>query len=408
VRRFAGTHRDLIVSSVVLFAALIASGIVSYLNQPGENGFGPRYSTYSADGDGTLALYRWLASLGYRVRRVESVPFSPAGDLDALFVVAPTVSYAADEAGRLVAWVRDGATAVVALEWGADQDALLRALGARLEALPAEGSGAASTARLAPAQPLLLAPPVGALAPLPVAGVRLDEADSVTYLTAGPRREPVLVGRRLGRGLLFVLGAPAVLSNAYIQRADDRRLPLNLLAGLRAGATVGFDEFHHGVQVQTAQDAGDLLFSTPLGRALLYGGVILLGFLLLSGRRLGRPVVERVPPARSIAEYIVSLGALFRRSGARADALAIIVRDFTHEVAGAYHVREVVDGVGGARSLVDALSDRGLLGAADADELLKLLEPVPDRALDEGVLVRRVRALDAVRATLRRGPAPGG
>jgi hypothetical protein len=388
-------NRDVVLVGV-LFTALVASGVVSYLNHPTESGLGVSYSTYSADRDGTLALYLWLARLGYRVRRVQSVPYALPADLDAVFVVVPSLTYTADEAAHLLAWVRGGGTAILALDRSAGQAALLRAFGARLDVPPAI---AGATPPPAPAQPVLDAPPVRRLAPLPLARVAFAAPASVTYLIAGASRAPVLVGRRLGRGRVFLLGAPALLSNTYIRQADDRLVPLNLLSSLRRDAAIGFDEFHHGVQVQQAQSAADLLFSTAPGRALLYAGAIVLIYLALSGRRLGPPVVARRPPARSISEYIVSLGALYRRSGARADALAIVTRAFLLGLAETYHLPPVANASQAPSDVVRALRERGVLDGPRAVHMQALLEP-PRGALSEAELLRRVCALDSLRADL--------
>ncbi|GAC1433716.1 MAG: DUF4350 domain-containing protein [Chloroflexota bacterium] len=392
VGRMLRTRADLVVVCV-LFAALLASGIASFLRHAGESGTGTPYSTYAATPDGMLALYLWLGRRGYRVRRIQDAPFVLPSTLGALFVVAPAVAYSHDEARALVAWIAAGGTAIIALD--SPDQSLLAALGARLSPVSRRVVAVA-------AQPLLWRPPLTRLATPPAVGVRFDAPDGVAYLRAGtaPGAAAVLARRALGRGTVFLLGVPAALSNGEIRRGENRRLALNMLADLPKEAPVGFDEFHQGIQVSGARGVGDLLVTTAPGRALLYGGLLVLIYLVWSGRRLGQPLVARQPPARSIAEYIVSVGALYRRSGVRSDALATLTRAFVDEIRETRHLDARAVPPGDLAALTLALQDRGLLDAGGATELQALLTPGPDAPLSERELLRRVRALDAARARI--------
>ncbi len=392
--------RDLIVV-IVLFGALITSGIVSFLNKSSDTGAGVAYSTLSADPDGTLAIYDWLQAMGYPVQRLETVPYSVPAHWGALFVIAPSVSYTSGEAKSLAAWVRAGGTAIVALDYG--DTALLHAFSALDISVP----DAPDPSTLTVAQPLLDRPPIRRLsAPVAMGVTCINTTSCITYLESG--RTPVLQGERIGRGHLFLFGAPRTFTNGSIRVADNRLLALNLLAELPAGATIGFDEFHHGVQTQQVQSATELLYTTPAGRALLYGAIIVFIYLLLSSRRLGKPIQENQPAARSIAEYIVSLAALYRRSGDRRDALTVVTRAFWQDIEETYHLDHVDSDARGA-TLVELCRARGIATDRQEAELLALLSIPTGEAIDEAELLRRVRALDALRDELglARGRATG-
>jgi len=396
-------RRDLLIV-LGLFALLIASGAASYLSRPGESGQGSPYSTYSAGPAGALALYRWLDALGYRVRRVTSVPFAVPGDARLLIVLGPSDGYSAPEAEAVTAWVRQGGAAVLGLD--AADPALLRAVGGEVRPLPLPAGGDPRQA-----QPLLQRPPPRRLLVSHAVGVAFADPRAVSYLTvrAGSQRATVLRERPLGAGSVYLLGAPQLLSNAGITQADNRLLALNLLADVGPGAVVAFDEYHHGVRVRDAQEVADLLFTTPLGRSLLYAGIVALVYLWLGGRRLGRPVMPPTPAARSVAEYIVSLGGLFRRGGARGDALDILRRAFHRDVAAALGLDPPTGEHADGAALTRALEERSLLSVAGILELRALLVPVDNTTLSEAELVRRARALDRIHAEVRQavGQRPG-
>ncbi len=103
------------------------------------------------------------------------------------------------------------------------------------------------------------------------------------------------------------------LSNDGLRRSDSSTLVLSMLERARGGA-IGFDEYHHG-EVSAAADGAAAVFESPLGLALLLCVASILVFLVLSGRRLGRPLAGHdVALVPTTASYIDAMAGLYARS----------------------------------------------------------------------------------------------
>jgi hypothetical protein len=264
----------------------------------------PTGSSYSARPDGAQALFTWATELGAPARRLRE----PAVPDDALGGVLLTIQ--PDEpigrAGRAAydAVPRAGGTLVLA------GDSLpLRlfgsALGVEVESTPTVGSAtvaetgarvalsARARARADGAQPLLVAPNGDWLA----------------------LRKPYLNGSVV----VFVTAYP--LTNEGLREPELARLVYRSVVapGLRHG--LAFDEAHHPVPDQPLPTAAEpasapaLIFGSTPGKALVYAVLVVFGYLLLGGRRLGPPL----PPAgsdrlhRTLFEQVQTLAGLYRR-----------------------------------------------------------------------------------------------
>jgi hypothetical protein len=138
----------------------------------------------------------------------------------------------------------------------------------------------------------------------------------VALFTAGAR--PVLARERIGKGELFVLSAPDILTNASLSRQNHLAL-LTALAGDRR--PVYFDEVPHGI----VSDDGALALMKEwnLGPFL----VLLLAVTLLvfwrGGTRIGIPDEEFRDTRSDAIDLVRSLGALYRRVTADSESIAL-------------------------------------------------------------------------------------
>jgi len=375
------------------------------------------YSSTSSAPDGTLALYRWLGDLGYHPLRLTAGPLQPAG-LRALFVLEPQISYSDAEASAIRRWVREGGTLVLLVANG--DTTLPAALGLGVDALPDPATigvfaRGATQGPPIPAQPLLNHPPLHALSTSPTAYIHSDSPGMITVLANSVSRgatkgrpaavesdpaHPILLYERLGRGQVFAGTSPGVLTNGSIAQGDNRRLTLNVLAGLPPGATVGFDEYHLVVAPTAPASAGpatlgDALTGTDWGRALLYALALAAAYIALTGRRLGRPLRALPERGRSLTEYVVSMAAIFRRADLRPPVLGLWQNDLRQSLAG----REGRRGRTDAQLAAEA-GQRAGFTPQEQDELLALLQP-PRRDLSENALVATCRRIAAFQERLR-------
>ncbi len=253
---------------------------------------------------GTLALYRWLDSLGFRVHRI-SGQFDTAGS-DILLIIDPRTAITDSDADAVMEAVAHGADAVLAVspESEPNAQALLIRLRVRLTAARSAGDSV-------PAQPIDTGDRVHHL-PM-AAGSAIEPAPYLTPLLTQSGQLTAVAERVDGAGRAYVLASALPLNNDGLRKADSSTLVLSVLERARGGA-IGFDEYHHGEMSVSANGAA-AVFESPLGLALGLGVAAVVVFLAMSGRRLGRPVAGHdVAMVPTTASYVRAMAGLYSRS----------------------------------------------------------------------------------------------
>ncbi|WP_298992225.1 DUF4350 domain-containing protein [uncultured Pseudokineococcus sp.] len=192
-------------------------------------------------------------------------------------------------------------------------------------------------------------------------------------------------------GRAVVLGQPDVLRNETV--ADEGNAAL-ALATLGARDTLVW-YLPDPLDPALSDEPLPLSALVPPGlvRAAQVLGVAALLLLLWRGRRLGRLVPERLPVVVRAAEAVEGRGRLYRASGDRAHAAAVLRSACLGRLAG----RLGVPPSAGAPAVVAATAAATGRPAAEVDALLR--SPAPGD--DEG-LVRLAHALDALEREVRR------
>ena len=265
----------------------------------------PPLSVQSAQPDGALALYLWLARSGYHVRRGTGPGLGGLRPgTGTLMVITPVAGLSPADTEAVLRWVAGGGRVVLVTDGSLGAD-LLRRLDMTVVPAP--------PAAIQVMQPLLLAPPTARVDGTAAAVELASTSDTVIAATADG---PVLSSRRWGRGEIWICTAPALLDNAHIGRTDNRRLALNLVGP--AGSAVAFDEYQPS---SSSEAPSNWLFHTPWGIDILFAVTVLLLYRWLSGLRLGPPVVPLLAGQRPAAEYVVSMAGLLRRAHKRTEIL---------------------------------------------------------------------------------------
>jgi hypothetical protein len=152
-------------------------------------------------------------------------------------------------------------------------------------------------------------------------------------------REGIIAGAfPWGAGVLVVLTDSSPLTNAGLSRADNALFAVRLLEGARAegsrAATVAFDEYHQGFTNPAGGAFAFLSFCrTPAGWAVIQALVVLAGWLYLSGRRWGRPVVQERAERRSELEFVEAVAEASRGAKGAGLALRTLRRRFQQKLA---------------------------------------------------------------------------
>jgi hypothetical protein len=140
-----------------------------------------------------------------------------------------------------------------------------------------------------------------------------------------------------GRGQVVVFSNASFIDNQFVAAQDNLALLLNLLHELPAGGTVLFDEYHHGYSSEFAMH--DFL-GLPAVRFAALQLALVVGLLLYSqARRFGEPVPLVVETRRSVLEYAVALGDLYRRADTQLETVDYLYQHTRRELIDRHGLR---------------------------------------------------------------------
>lgn len=262
----------------------------------------PPGSVFASREDGLRVLYAYLERLGVERDTLQSFDTLPSSGTIVVAAEEPFERAPSPwERDALAAWVERGNRLVLAGPYAGD-------VIDGMSGSPREGH--ATT--LAPLQPGVYAQGVERVLVDPER-LLLDSPRWVTHLKDTDGQ--YLASRALGRGEVVWLASVHPLGNTGIAKGDNARLATLLTA---ARGPVYFDEYHHGFVrgggVWDRLGAGGRV-------ALLLGVGAVIVLLWSAARRTGR-AIEAVPErAARTGAYIGSLAELYRRAGARQEAL---------------------------------------------------------------------------------------
>lgn len=373
---------------VVVLAVLVAVIVIA---GPGSSADDDPSSTANGRA-GTLALYDWLPATGAGVHRIYSA--FDLGGTDVLISADPLDDYAytAGDDATLTSFLEGGGEVVLAISDPASVAAVLDPLG-----IVAQPSDLASAT---PTQPF---PGSAGVASVPLAAPGEATSGSVwTFsggggslvpLLGGPQA-PVAAAVRVGAGRLYLLGSEYPLSNDGLRRGGSAAFVLGLVESAR-GDRVGFDEVHHLGTAGSGDQGLTAVFQGPLLAAVLLAVLVVLAYLVTSGRRLGRPLPRR-DPARvpSVLEHIEAVGHLLSRSRERGAVAGRYAEELKLRVGRVTGVEPRLPDP----DFVAALAGFGEDRARAAAVLLEQARQLAGRRPTEGDLLGLARRVDALEA----------
>lgn len=334
-------------------------------------------SVYDTGRGGAAAFRHYVEALGASTRTIEGDVFDMS-DARVVVILGATELISDADVSRIKDFVRTGGTVVLATELGLYERSLLGAYGIRVAGVAAPGSHDLASAVFAdpPARTLEID-----------RGVTLAGGANGDVLVSDERASLVAAVRE-GSGLFIAVGSLWPFLSGGLADADNARAMLALVRPA-LGGILAFDEYHHGVH--PSSDVMVLVERTWAGRALVFGLIVTLLYLVLSGRRLGPPIPLTVRPPCSSLEYIRGFAGLVRRSGRgevarrrlRADLHAGLARELGLDPATPFD-----------RVLV-ALAARDRARAAEASAVNDAL----GRPLREDQLLRTVRTIEQLLAS---------
>jgi hypothetical protein len=376
-------RRDIFII-IGLFAALILFIVLGPgRRQEPENP--PSATTHSSGPEGAQALYAWTRAMGYDGRRLEYRDFALDEQDAALIMLNPNQPINRTRSRVILDWVAGGGTLILA----DDSTAFFGAPNALLEELKFDTAVYSTTELIqqaAPAQPTLDQPPAGTVQ-LQTGRVLVPAREDYIKLM-GPPDAVVVAGVKIGAGYAYLSAATYPFTNEGLRDPENAALVLNMLRRVPAGGRIQFDEYHHGFF--TPPSTTRVLLGNPWGWGAAYALVVIALYLMLSGRRFGRPVplAEEVG-RRSSAEYVASMADLFQRGGKR----AYILRHY-HAAAKRRLARR--DGVNPRLPDGEFVGELARARPIDEPALLALLARLRAEQPSEADLVRAVAEADAL------------
>lgn len=381
---------------VLLVCVAVIGAAAALLGQTPPSDVDP--SSRSAGKLGTLALFQWLSRLGMPVQRM-SGDFSTAG-ADVLVIHDPTTAFTPQQAGDALDMVRGGGELILDVDTVSTGAAatLLERLGASPGPTGLFDQGSGGTVENA--STTVPIDPAGLVHTVPVQpGVDFDTDPQVTPLLTVADRV-VGIGVPVGSGRAFVIGSTYPLSNDGLRRGDSAQLVLSLIDRARGGRVV-FDEVHHG---ETASGGAGAALAGPVGVAGGLAALLVVLYLAVSGRRLGRPVPAH-DPARvpSATAYVGAMGALIERASQRGGIADRYAEELKQRVGRATGVDAHLDDAAFAAALQRYDPVRG-------EEVRTVLARCRDLAAGrpaEAQLVALARQVDEVEAHFAVGASSG-
>lgn len=334
------------------------------------------YSSHSAQGSGTLALFEWLRRLGFPVQRIENTAFQIREPTRLLLLLGPNQAIAGEEAEYILQWVARGNTLFLADRAGFLSNSLLGKLNVEFDSLRTNAS-------MVSVQQPLSDTPVGDLQLSTYSALKLNRSDFVVYAQSDAK--PILVRLAYGSGVIWLSSAPDLFTNENLRAEGNARFAAALIAALPTGATIAFDEYHLGFKPESNLTFLDVLYDKPWGWGVLFTIILLFAYLALNGQRFGRALpVPKTLSRRSPGEYVTSMANLFRRANKRGMVLRHYRHSLKRRLGRPFHLQpDLTD-----ERYVDLLAR--LRPELDRDALVQLLNSLRRTDITEADLVKTV------------------
>lgn len=305
----------------------------------------PIRTTYSTNPQGTMAFWMLMNQLGTPLQRLRQ-PFSSEllRSVDVFLVIDPIEDLTAKERACLESWVKGGGVLVhsgrLSLQGEVQTDFDIPA---RWRRWSYQGADQARTTPV---------PPDATSLPLSrdVRTVRLNSRRTLLPRGTGESHDPSaerlfvdseglrIAMRPLGSGRIITMSDSSFMANGLLEHGDNCILAANVVAcaaGQARGARMAYDEYHlgYGSRPTSWGALWAALFGSSAGWAMLVAAISGLLYLVLRGRRFGTRRAPQRTRRRSKLEYVYSVGATYRASGAHCLALRLIYHWFRFRCA---------------------------------------------------------------------------
>ncbi len=347
--------RLLMALGAIVGVALVLNLLLSQPEETGSQTGLPRGSTYSTAIDGAELVYRLYEDVGFDVERHQyplTSGFIEGDEIDVLWHMKGRIYIGRDELDWIDHWVTEGGTLVIVNEpderaetgyeglpaTGGDEllNRWLERFGLEenlSEVLNISARGRSRDRKLLAGGGVQMAlGEMGSVATYERLFLSEPRVTRFTHYRDVKRdfervmsdSHGLVLGRGVwGQGQVWFVADSYLFSNLLLQEADNAPVAVSMIIESRGGeeSRILFDEYHLGfVQTRTFGDAT----RTPVGKALIYLGLIAALAIGTAGARFGRSRYAPAPVGVSQRAFVRALAGMWQAAGATtaaADAL---------------------------------------------------------------------------------------
>ena len=350
--------------------------------------------------EGTV-LYRVLRKLKFRVMDISPIYPAHLDRYDVLFLQDLHTGPTKEEAKEIQDFVNTGGT-LIAAEDDRESDNLFEVFDLKLRELPKRQE---LSWRILD-EPFFPGRPVDEIRVLTDFVIEpLAREIAVLY---GAEGEAVIVTLRYGEGRAFFITSGYLFSSSGLRNNEGNALLLyNLMSTLPRNARIGLAEWrYYTVESKKSSDPfAALVFGTPGGLGAVYICLTLFVFLMLRGRRFGKPLDVRERNRRLSSEYVHAMTDLYQKGNTRPWILRHIRERFRADLGNRWRVNPNLD----TQAFLEELARRGAMDRSEGlTELVMDLELTSNiseaRLLDLAKRVETYCETANLRRTRRRNP----
>ena len=332
-------------------------------------------------------LHRTLRKLKFRVSEISEIYPARLERYDALFMRDLNRAPTETEVKEIQDFVNTGGTLIVA---GDDRvlDRLYMAFGLKLRELPKSQEFSRRIAN----EPFFRRHPVDEIRVRTNFVIEpLEREVAVLY---GKEDEAVVVTLRDGKGRVFFIASAYLFSVDGLRYGDGNATFLyNLVSTLPHNTRIGLAESgYYTIETRPPNPFAALVFGTPGGLAAVYICLTLFVFLMLRGRRFGKPLDVQKGNRRLSSEYVHAMTALYQKGNTRLEILSHIRDKFRADLGNRWRVNPNLD----TPTFLAELTQHGAID--ESDELTNLIADLePSGDISEAQLLGIAKRVDAYR-----------
>lgn len=333
--------------------------------------------------DQQSVLYRVMQKLRFRVTKINAAQPARLDRLDVLFLWDLSRELDKQEIEEIHQFVEEGGTLIVA---GNHESLKSLLLDYGLEMRKASTS--LETSYRIPIEPIFPNRPVKEVYSDTDYAIQSSERDIAPLYGQSEDYSIVTFGE--GEGRAFFISCPDIFYRFGLRDSRNATFLYNLMTTLPHRARVGLAEGYYYAEGSASVDPlMHLLFKTAGGLGVVYIGVIVFLFLILRGRRFGKPIAAEESHRRVSSEYVHAMTALYQKGNTRRAILKQIRDTFRSNLAARWHINPNLD----TANFVEEIARRKPIDTEELQTLLAELEPRSD--ISEARLLSLAKQVEA-------------